>query len=99
MQVPSSPNHPNDQPLNPNLLIDLEAENRLLTQRLQPVLVQAKGTTAEEFSEGINSFNQARLEQLREAFAEAFAVGEDRERILKRVKDVYNQAHAGVLNR
>jgi hypothetical protein len=77
--------------LKPDLLLKVTDENRLLTERLQPVLLQAKGTTAEEFLEGINSFNQVRVEQLREACAQALALGENREQIIKRVKDIYNQ--------
>jgi hypothetical protein len=77
--------------LKPDLLLEVPDENRLLTERLQPVLVQAKGTTAEEFSEGINSFNQVRLEQLREACTQALALGESREQIINRVKSIYNQ--------
>lgn len=77
--------------LNPGLLLDVPAENALLTERLQPVLGQANGTSAEDISEAIDSFNRFRLNALREAFAEALAVGENREQLIARVKAIYNQ--------
>ena len=80
--------------LKPSLLLEVPDENKLLAERLQPVLAQSKGTTAEEFSEGINSFNQVRLEQLCEACAQALALGENREQIITRVKNIYNQTRS-----
>lgn len=86
--------------LKPDLLLKVPDENRLLTERLHPMLVQANGTTAEEFSETLNGINQARLEQLREGFAQALTQGESREQVIARVKAIYNHEPdwSGLLN-
>ena len=77
--------------LQPDLLLELEAENVLLAKRWQPALVPATQTNEEGISEAINALNKARLEQLRQAFADAFAAGESREQLFGRVKAIYNQ--------
>jgi hypothetical protein len=75
--------------LKPDLVLDVPDENALLAERLQPVL--GKETSAEAISAAIDRSNQTRLEQLRETFAQALALGESREQLITRVKTLFTQ--------
>jgi hypothetical protein len=75
--------------LKPDLLLEVPDENALLAERLQPVL--GKETSAEAISAAIDRSNQTRLEQLRETFAQALALGESREQLITRVKTLFTQ--------